>query len=476
MVAAALLAGCNPRPDTGAVVVSAIGDTAGYADAAAAPLPLPARLLIDATAQGLVRFDAAGQIQAGLAERWIVIDGGMTYIFRLRGIRWNDGSDVTAEQVVALLRRQIGPRSRNPLAPFLTAVDEVVAMTPQVLEVRLKRARPDLLKLFAQPELGLLQVRAASGSGPLTVTRQEGGALLLRPQPDPVRIDPDEPRPASPADNVLLRGERAALAIARFAAHASDLVAGGRFTDWPLLATRSDLAPANIRVDPAAGLFGLAIVSRDGFLAEPAHRAAVAEAIDAAALTAAVARTWAATEAILPEALDSASPPATPSYAVLPMADRVAEARTQVAGWAGGGIVLRVAMPAGPGATLVFGTVAAGLRSVGIDAVRVAAGAPAELRLVDAVAPYDSARWYLATACQPCGPVAAAALEQARDAATPADRARWIAAADQALAQDVAFIPLARPLRWSLVALRLRAWQPNARAWHPLNRLRAAPI
>jgi oligopeptide transport system substrate-binding protein len=48
-----------------------------------------------------------------------------------------------------------------------------------------------------------------------------------------------------------------------------------------------------------------------------------------------------------------------------------------------------------------------------------------------------------------------------------------IAAADKAMNEDVAFIPLARPLRWSLVATRLGQWQPNTRAWHPLNRLRA---
>jgi oligopeptide transport system substrate-binding protein len=47
-----------------------------------------------------------------------------------------------------------------------------------------------------------------------------------------------------------------------------------------------------------------------------------------------------------------------------------------------------------------------------------------------------------------------------------------IAAADAALRDDVAFIPIARPLRWSLVALRLSQWHTNSRAWHPLNRLR----
>jgi peptide/nickel transport system substrate-binding protein len=95
------------------------------------------------------------------------------------------------------------------------------------------------------------------------------------------------------------------------------------------------------------------------------------------------------------------------------------------------------------------------------------------LALIDAVAPYDSGRWYLATACVVCGEAAQAALDAARQAPTLDARAQRIAEADAAMNADVAFIPLARPLRWSLVATRLRQWQPNVRAWHPLNRLRA---
>ena len=133
---------------------------------------------------------------------------------------------------------------------------------------------------------------------------------------------------------------------------------------------------------------------------------------------------------------------------------------------------LRIALPSGPGATLAWGQIAASLIAIGITPERVAIGAPADLRLIDAVAPYDSARWYLATACIDCGEAAQAALESARVAPTPTARAAAIAEADRALAADVAFIPIARPLRWSLVAQRLAQWQPNARAWHPLNHLR----
>ena len=54
-------------------------------------------------------------------------------------------------------------------------------------------------------------------------------------------------------------------------------------------------------------------------------------------------------------------------------------------------------------------------------------------------------------------------------------RATHIAEADAWLADDVAFIPIATPFRWSLVSLRLRQWQGNARGWHPLNHLRSEP-
>ena len=485
-----MIAGCDRRPDTGAVVVSAIGGVPQVADASRVALDTPARLLMDSTAQGLVRFDAAGQIEPGIAERWIVIDGGMSYIFRLREGDWGDGTPVTAEQVVAMLQRQIGrpgpdsrtartePRSesraRNPLAPFLTAIDEIVVMTPQVIEVRLSRPRPDLLKLFAQPELALLRLRPTGGTGPFRVARS-GRAPLLWPAFDPGQADPDDQREAKPQEDVRLIGERAARAIARFAHRDSDLVSGGSFVDWPLLAT-TDIAPASIRVDPAAGLFGLAIVRREGFLADPANRAAISEAIDRSALTGAIAPNWDTADRILPDILDSASLPQVPAWTLLTQDERRVAARQRVASWmqdTPGPIELRIALPAGPGATLLYAQVAASLMAIGVSPRRVGIDDAAELKLVDAVAPYDSARWYLASACVLCGDAVQAALDAAREAPTLAERGVRIAAADAAMNEDVAFIPLARPLRWSLVAARLSQWQANTRAWHPLNRLRA---
>ena len=258
----------------------------------------------------------------------------------------------------------------------------------------------------------------------------------------------------------------------RFRNRDSDLVTGGTFDDWPLLSVVK-IAPANTRLDPAAGLFGLAVVDRDGFLATPINRAAVAQVIDRQSIVTMFAREWPSTTRILPDQLDSADPPAVPAWAA-PDADPATPA-ARVRAWRAanpGPLVLRVALPPGPGGTLLYGAIGAALVRIGIAPVRVAPDAPADLRLIDAVAPYDSARWYLATACQPCSIDAQAALESARLANTLEVRALHIAEADKALAADVAYIPIAQPLRWSLVALRLKQWQGNARAWHPLNRLR----
>ncbi|PCD01881.1 ABC transporter substrate-binding protein [Sphingomonas spermidinifaciens] len=467
----AALAGCDRRPDDVPVVVSAIGSGAPRLPARAGdPLPLPAALFAASTAQGLVRFDAAGQVEPGLAERWIVIDEGRSYIFRLADAQWGDGSRVTARQVVAGLRRAIGNR-RNPLRPHLSAIDEVVEMTPLVIEVRLSGPCPDLLPLFAQPELAI--PGPGGGSGPFRV-EQAGDAPLLRPGYDPAAADEAADAPDA-AELVQIRAERAATAILRFRERRSDYVIGGTFADWPLV-DMADVSPPNRRLDPARGLFGLSVARRTGFLAAPERREAVAMAIDRAALTRDFAPDWAAAETILPDPLDSIVDPARPPWLAFDLDARRAAAQQRVAQWraANGGVApeLTIAMPEGPGASRLAARLTADLAGVGILARRVAPDTRADLRLVDEVAPYGSARWYLRMACQPCAQPIADTLARAREAGNLAERGRLLAEADAAMVRDVAFIPLAQPLRWSLVALRLREWRGNARGWHPLNHLR----
>src|SRR5439155_17383428 len=154
---------CKQQP-AGAVSVTVIGGEPKLRDPALGPLSPPDAVLVGSIAQGLVRFDASGNIVGGLAERWNVSDDGLSYIFRIASTKWTDGRPVTAPQVAKLLKRAIGPRSKNPLRDPLGAIEDIVPMTDRVIEIHLTAPRPNLLALLAQPELAVL--KGGEGAGP----------------------------------------------------------------------------------------------------------------------------------------------------------------------------------------------------------------------------------------------------------------------------------------------------------------------
>lgn len=465
---ALLAASCGRRPDDIPVTVSVIGP-ALVEPTAGVPINEPQRVLLGATAQGLVRFDAAGAIEPGLAARWTVIDQGRSIVFRLREGQQPNGRPVTAGSAVAALaagRRYPGGRS------LLAPVREAEAMTPQIVELRLARPVPDLLQRLAQPDFA---IRTGGGTGPMRVRERERGLFTLAPAFDPNQPEAVDQQNPAPADLVQLRGESAAMAVARFVRQGSDLVLGGSYRDWALI-ERLGVANRNVQVDPAHGLFGIAIVNREGFLAEAANREALALAIDAAAVTAAFRREWAATETLLPDPLDLGRPPTRPEWMNTSLAERRGLARARVSVWRarndGRAPVIRLALPPDWGGNRLWATIGPMLADIGIRVERVASAAEADLRIVDQVAPSDQARWYLETACRPCSAEARDAIRAARDATDPSIHRERLNAAEVALATDHAYIPIARPLRWSLVALRLGRFQTNVRAWHPLDQLR----
>lgn len=467
-----LLSACDWSRVEGPIVVSAIDGKPTLVDPnKGAPDPVQ-RLMIGALAQGVVAFDEAGQVRPALAQRWIVTNDGLSAIFRLRRPNRPDDKPFTTQVVARRLRAALAPTSRNTLRAAVDSIDEIAVMTPEVIELRLKTARPPLLEFLAQPELGMLV--KDKGTGPFELRQAAPGSATLVLRPDPG----EEPAP-EPARTVRLRGERAAKAIVRFKEGKADLVLGGTYRDWPLLQAASLPARA-IRVDPAEGLFGLVVVRSEGFLGNPENRRALAMAIDRAALLARfnVAR-WAPAVAVLPERFRSGADPVVPGWEGLSLDDRRSSARARVAAWEAfgeGRARVRIWLPDGPGSTLVFAQLAADWARIGVGLERSPLR-DADLRLVDAVAPAGSAMWYLSSLACPAPPGACAipardALELARSATTLAARGQHLAAADQALADSGLYLPIARPLRWSLVAPRLNMFRENARAVHPLDLLR----
>lgn len=89
----------------------------------------------------LVMKDAGGRIRPGLAESWRAVDD-LTWEFKLRrGVKFHDGSDFTAADVVFTLDRIPNvPNSPSPFTTYTKQVTEKIVVDPWTL--RLKSATP----------------------------------------------------------------------------------------------------------------------------------------------------------------------------------------------------------------------------------------------------------------------------------------------------------------------------------------------
>lgn len=470
MLAALLLPGCRPA-ETGPVRVVAIGAAPAMVNPDRDPVGPATALLLGTVAQGLVRFDATGEIEPGLAQSWIVSDDGRSYTFRLRRTTWARGQRVSAQQVVARLRGAVGRASRNPLKPVLGAIDQIEAMTDEVLEIRLVAPRPHFLQLLAQPELAI--VARGEGTGPYRIEDEPAAApaeRALRLTPPPV--DEEEEAPVRAAPDIHLSSAPAPVAVARFAGGAADFVTGGTLGDLPVLAA-AGIDPNLVAFDPARGLFGLTFADGEGALSEAPLRQALAMAIDRDAIIARFGTpALAARTTMIPGGIGELPQPAAPVWQGLPMPQRRVEAARIVADAVKGGTLqLRVAVPAQPGYRIVFAHIRRDWRAIGVEATEVPATSQADLRMVDEVAPAELASWYLrhfiCGASAVCDAAADTAIDGARVAPSPDERQALLAEADRALTAAGAFVPIAGPLRWSLRTPRLNGFRTNPFARHP---------
>ncbi len=180
---------------------------------------------------------------------------------------------------------------------------------------------------------------------------------------------------------------------------------------------------------------------------------------------------------LVPPGIEEQPTPAFPAWAADALAPRQAAARALIGNGGTGDErpTLRIAMPEGPGSTLIFAHLRRDWRAIGVEAERVAKGQRADLIFLDEVAPASLASWYLRHfTCQAsivCSAEADASLEAARNAATFTERRDALATADRLLTEATPFIPLAAPVRWSLVSPRLTGFQPNPFAIHFIGSL-----
>lgn len=474
VAAAIAMSGCGKDSD-GVTRVGTIGPDPKLVETVTAPLT-PGEALVRANmAQGLVGLDERGQVVPGLAESWNVSDDGLSYIFRLQTGEWPDGRKIRADDVARILSRQLRPASTNPLKDTLGAVSEVVAMTDRVIEIRLSAPRPNLLQLLAQPELGL--VRASVGTGPFKPPTPEQLAAAKEQIDEKklfityrIRI----PDAADPVEMVQIEGGDAKALVAAFTNGDLDLVLGGTVGDLPY-AMRAKVPRGALRFDPVAGLFGLAPTKRNEMLQDEEMRRLLSRAIDRQALVAGLNIDGLTSRATLLQAgLEGMGQPEQPEWLTQPMGERraalVADSQRMLGDTERP--TLRLAVPAGPGGDFLFGRLRYDWAYLGIKVERAPSAASADLVWIDEVAPSSSPAWFLRRFRCGVAPIcvedAEELLASARAAPIAAQRAALFLEAARLMDDAQLFIPVAAPVRWSLVSGRAPGFAENPFARHTL--------
>lgn len=442
-----------------------------------------------ATGAGLVALDAQGEVVPALADRWIITDDGRSFIFRLREGTWPDGSELSAESVREQIRAALGALRGTSLGLDLAPIDEIRVMAGRVVEIRLSGPVPHLLQLLAQPELTL--ARGEQGSGPMVLVRDGKVAELGVKPPADVGL-PDDRDWKKFVRPVQISALAAPEAIRAFDDGGMDVVLGGRIGNLPMAET-GPLSRGTVRLDAVIGLFGLVVRKETGLLGTAEGRAALAMALDRPAL---IERFniggWVPTTRVAPPGLPNDPGIAEERWPGMSVEERRTLAAARVTAWrrrsAGSedgsppaaAAELTISMGEGLGIEWLYRQLSGQLALVGIRLVKVTPADAPDLTLVDRVARYAGARWFLnqfncSLQRGLCSEEADALVAQAIATSDPAERGRLLAAAESALTRSNVYIPFGSPLRWSLVRGTVDGFAPNQWAFHPLPAMASLP-
>ncbi len=246
--------------------------------------------------EGLVTFNEHGELVAGQAESWEVLDGGRRYRFTLRaGAQWSNGDPVVAEDFVRAWRRALTPETAAATAGLLKNVYGVAeilsaeqgvetigitAVGPGTMDVTLKEPAPWILEVLAHPVS--YPLHADSMDDPLRAP--VNGPFLLKEWVPRASIKLERNKGFHSAESVRVDSveyfpiEEPSAELSRYRAGELDItetIPAGRY-QW----LEKNLA-ADLRIAPYLGSFWLGINFRHPVLGHsPELRLALALAID----------------------------------------------------------------------------------------------------------------------------------------------------------------------------------------------------
>ena len=140
--------------------------------------------------EGLVTYNQDGEVVGGSAENWDVSDDGTVYTFHLRdGLKWSDGSDLTASDFVYSIQRVLTPETGGMyvdiVKSYILNADEyyageateedlgVKAIDDQTLEITLKQPTSFFIDLLTMWVFDPVQQETIEANGDSWTTSGE---------------------------------------------------------------------------------------------------------------------------------------------------------------------------------------------------------------------------------------------------------------------------------------------------------------
>jgi peptide/nickel transport system substrate-binding protein len=152
--------------------------------------------------QGLTRIDSRGETQPGLAKSWDISPDGLTYTFHLQtGVKFHDGTPMTADDVKFSLDRARAPKSTTAQPQLFASIQSVDVVDPATVKVTLKHPDGDFLynmgwgdAVIVSPKTAKTDATTPIGTGPFKfVDWVKGDHIDLVKNPDywgtPAKLD-----------------------------------------------------------------------------------------------------------------------------------------------------------------------------------------------------------------------------------------------------------------------------------------------
>jgi peptide/nickel transport system substrate-binding protein len=145
------------------------------------------------TMSRLVRPGTSGKPEPNLATEWSANDSATEWTFRLReGVKFHDGTDFDASDVVYSLEHVRDPALDSPAASVIAMVDTIEAVDPLTVKMTLSAPYADLALQLMDYRIRMIPEGSADtigktgiGTGPfIQVTLDPEGTTVLKANPD----------------------------------------------------------------------------------------------------------------------------------------------------------------------------------------------------------------------------------------------------------------------------------------------------